>query len=193
MAATDDRRAEERLTELFNQHSARIRAYARRRVGPDAAQEVVAETFLAAWRHIDGVPDRALPWLYRAASFEVANHRRRIRADAQLDRALVEERIGQSHGRAADATAEDRHAVAAAFAELSPRDRELLRLAGWEQVSATEGAAVLGCSVPAYRVRLHRARQRLERATSRHATAPVPEAPSTATTPRAETGRENRR
>jgi DNA-directed RNA polymerase specialized sigma24 family protein len=53
------------------------------------------------------------------------------------------------------------HAVARAFDTLKPRDQEILRLAAWEQLTTTEGAAVLGCSVSAYRMRLHRARGRL--------------------------------
>jgi RNA polymerase sigma-70 factor (ECF subfamily) len=164
MTGSDHRRAEDLLTGLFRQHYDRIRAYARRRVGPDAAQEVVAETFLAAWRHIDELPHHVLPWLYRAAAFEVANYRRKVRADARLDQALIEHRMSDSQGQAADVSTDDRTSIAAAFSRLSPTDRELLRLAAWEQVSAVEGATILGCSASAYRVRLHRARQRLERA-----------------------------
>jgi len=52
-------------------------------------------------------------------------------------------------------------AVAIAFANLKAPDQEILRLAAWEQLSSSEGAAVLRCSVPAYRMRLHRARLRL--------------------------------
>lgn len=170
-----DRGAEEHLTELFREYHDRIRAYARRRVGLDAAHEIVSATFLAAWRHIDELPDHPLPWLYRTASFEVANHRRRLRADARLDKALLEERLTQAHGEAGYLVGDERTAVAAAFAQLSPADRELLRLAAWEQVSSAKGAAIVGCSITAYRVRLHRARRRLERATERALTTRLPE------------------
>ena len=61
----------------------------------------------------------------------------------------------------ADDVSELAGAVALAFARLNPRDQEILRLAAWEQLSSSEGAAVLQCSVPAYRMRLHRARIRL--------------------------------
>lgn len=193
MRAREHRRAEDHLSELFRQHYDRIRAYARRRVGPDAAQEVVAETFLAAWRHVDELPDQVLPWLYRAAQLEVANYRRRVRADARLDRALVEHRLGDLQGQAADASIEERTAVAAAFAQLSPTDRELLRLAAWEQVSSVEGAAILGCSAPAYRVRLHRARQRLERAVLRTAAISPLATPFEALRTSAEAGGDHRR
>lgn len=47
------------------------------------------------------------------------------------------------------------------LARLRPADAELLQLATWEQLSHTEIAAVLDCSVNAVAIRLHRARQRL--------------------------------
>lgn len=60
------------FTELFGSCYAPVLAYARRRVGGDLAQDVVAETFLAAWRSLDDLPPAPLPWLYRAARFAVA-------------------------------------------------------------------------------------------------------------------------
>jgi Sigma-70 region 2 len=45
-----------RTDDLYRQHYARVLAYALRRVGPDRAQDVVAETFLVAWRHIRKAP-----------------------------------------------------------------------------------------------------------------------------------------
>jgi RNA polymerase sigma-70 factor (ECF subfamily) len=52
-------------------------------------------------------------------------------------------------------------ALAAAFAELSERDREVLRLVAWEGVPLRDVAAALGCSTVAARVRYHRAKSRL--------------------------------
>ena len=42
-------------------------------------------------------------------------------------------------------------------------DREVLRLIAWEGLESREAAAVFGCSYGAFRVRLHRARRRLEK------------------------------
>jgi DNA-directed RNA polymerase specialized sigma24 family protein len=67
MTGTDVPEAKARLSALFRQHAVDVRSYASRRVGPDDAQEIVAETFLVAWRRIDDVPDPALPWLYQVA------------------------------------------------------------------------------------------------------------------------------
>ena len=84
-------------------------------------------------------------------------------------------------------------AVATAFAHLKPRDQEILRLAAWEQLSSSEGAAVLQCSVPAYRMRLHRARIRLAVASGarEHLRAQPHDPPAPAAAPARSLGREN--
>jgi RNA polymerase sigma-70 factor, ECF subfamily len=53
-----------------------VRAYALRRASPDAAQDVVADTFLVVWRRLEDVPADALPWLYGIARRVLANQRR---------------------------------------------------------------------------------------------------------------------
>jgi DNA-directed RNA polymerase specialized sigma24 family protein len=39
-----------RLEGLFNAHAGAVRAYARRRVDPSAADDAVSEVFVLAWR-----------------------------------------------------------------------------------------------------------------------------------------------
>jgi RNA polymerase sigma factor (sigma-70 family) len=151
----------QRFTALYREHHARVRDFAQRRVGTDLAQEVVAETFLVAWRRLDDIPGVAMPWLYRVALYEIANLRRRQAKAVRLHDALREGRATSASEDEPDDVTELARAVAIAFAGLKPRDQEILRLAAWEQLSSSEGAAVLECSVPAYRMRLHRARIRL--------------------------------
>jgi RNA polymerase sigma-70 factor, ECF subfamily len=150
----------QRFTALYREHHTRVRDFARRRVGADVAQEIVAETFLVAWRRIDAVPAVATPWLYRVALYEIANARRRQAKADRIHVALLESHSVAENGEETDAGDLARR-VASAFATLEQRDQEVLRLAAWERLSAADGAAVLGCSVPAYRMRLHRARNRL--------------------------------
>jgi RNA polymerase sigma-70 factor, ECF subfamily len=151
----------QRLTELFRAHEVRILAFARRRVGADAAQEIVAETFLVAWRHLDDIPDPALPWLYRVASLEIANLRRRQVKSLEIARAVRASVREEAAPADVASTLDATRTIAAAFDRLGPQDQEILRLATWEGLTSAEGAAVLGCSISAYRVRLHRARTRL--------------------------------
>jgi len=87
--------------------------------------------------------------------------RRRQAKVVRLHDALREGGASAAQEDEADDVTELARAVAIAFVNLNAPDQEILRLAAWEQLSSAEGAAVLGCSVPAYRMRLHRARIRL--------------------------------
>lgn len=51
--------------------------------------------------------------------------------------------------------------LASALAALTEHEREALLLVAWDELSATDAARVAGCSAAAFRVRLHRARQRV--------------------------------
>ena len=107
---------------------------------------------------ISDLPDEIVPWLYRVASFEIANQRRRqLRTDRLHSAIALDQRDTQAAGPISDLSGD----VAAAFESLSNGDQEILRLATWERVTMAEGASVVGCSVSAYRMRLHRARARL--------------------------------
>jgi DNA-directed RNA polymerase specialized sigma24 family protein len=65
---------EQRFSELYGALYGRVRAYAARRVGADAADEVAAETFTIAWRRFEAIPAEPLPWLYGVARNVVARH-----------------------------------------------------------------------------------------------------------------------
>jgi RNA polymerase sigma-70 factor (ECF subfamily) len=148
------------FTDLFGSYYGPVLAYVRRRVGADVAQDVVAETFLAAWRSLDDLPPRPLPWLYRTANFAVANQRRTLARRGRLDdraRVLAGTTIAHDHSELIAADME----LAAAFRSLSEADREVLRLAAWEGLTAAGIGTVLGCSTVAAKARLYRARQRL--------------------------------
>ncbi|MGW2031526.1 RNA polymerase sigma factor [Streptomyces sp. NPDC001811] len=152
---------EQRFTALYREHHPAVDAYVRRRLGGSpASDDVVAEVFLTAWRRLDEIPRRAvLPWLYATARRTLANAYRAERRRADL----VEEVARQPHGHAADPAegVAGQLAVAAAFEALSEADREVLRLALWEELPARQAAKVVGCSTAAFHVRLHRARTRL--------------------------------
>jgi RNA polymerase sigma factor (sigma-70 family) len=158
---------------LYRQHQAQVRRFAQRRVGSAWADEVVAETFLVTWRRISDVPDLAAPWLYRVALYEIANLRRRQAKSARVGDALRDSNPPSMSADDIDTT-DLLGSVARAFDTLKPRDQEILRLAAWEQLTTAAGAAVLACSVSAYRMRLHRARARLAaKAGARHYLRPL--------------------
>ncbi|BCJ73519.1 hypothetical protein CS0771_30630 [Catellatospora sp. IY07-71] len=142
-----------------------ILAYALRRAPtPDDAADVVAETFLTAWRRLDDVPEGsdARLWLYGVARLVLANQqrarRRRERLGERLQSDAARAEVVRPHD---DAAVPD--GVRAAFGRLRPDDREILTLVAVEGLTAVEAAQVLGCSGVAVRVRLHRARARFAR------------------------------
>jgi len=153
---------EERFRRLFADTERALLAYAVRRVerAEDAA-DVVAETFLVAWRRLDAVPDgdEARLWLYGVARRQLANQRR-----SELRRSRLGDRL-RSELRAADVThPSDDHRVAAvraALARLEEEDREILRLSSWEELTPSEIAKAMGLPAVTVRSRLHRARKRL--------------------------------
>ncbi|NUW37413.1 sigma-70 family RNA polymerase sigma factor [Nonomuraea sp. SMC257] len=151
---------EQRFERLYLAHYPAIAAYVTRRTeSTDDIADVIAETFTTAWRRLDDVPqgDEARLWLYAVARRVLANHFRAEERRSALAARLREELATWSRP-AAD---RDGDATYQAFRRLSPDDRELLTLVGWEGLSSAEIAKVLGCSRGAARLRLHRARKRL--------------------------------
>jgi RNA polymerase sigma factor (sigma-70 family) len=140
--------------------------------GEDAA-DVVAETFLTAWRRLDDVPpgDRAMLWLYGVARRVLANHRRGERRRSDLSDRLRAELAGVH--RDPEFTGQIA-CIAAAFRSLADADRELLGLVVWEGMDNAQIAAVLGCSRNAARIRLHRARTNFRKAIQAHGGGPQP-------------------
>lgn len=153
--ATDHR--ELAFVTVYEQHYGAIHAYASRRVGSDAADEVAAETFLVAWRRFDAMPATPLPWLYGVARNVVLRHHDSTRRET-LAREAAEREPG---GPAADDVGDPE--IWDAWNQLQPSDREVLALIAWEELTVAEAARVLGCSAPQFSVRLFRARRRLER------------------------------
>src|SRR5699024_11755595 len=61
---------------LYRAHHQELLAFVRRRSLVGDAEDVVAETFVVAWRRIDDVPDPARGWLFAVARNILRNHER---------------------------------------------------------------------------------------------------------------------
>ena len=163
-----------RFEEVYAANRGPILGYVLRRAGsPDDAADVVAETFLTAWRRLDDVPpgEQARLWLYGVARRVLANHQRGERRRSELAGRLRAELTAS--WREPEHTG-DQAEIAAAFAGLPGADRELLALAFWEELDNGQIATVLGCSRNAVRIRLHRARHRLAATLARQPALPLP-------------------
>jgi RNA polymerase sigma-70 factor (ECF subfamily) len=148
-----------------------VMAYALRRVGPDHAQDVVAETFLAAWREFPRLPQDPAPWLYRAAYLRISNQRRSATRQVRVAARAAAQPLPAASDIALGVA--DAITVRNALDQLSDSDCEALLLTSWEGMSSTDAAAVVACSVSAFKVRLMRARRRLAAALRTGAAPPV--------------------
>jgi RNA polymerase sigma-70 factor (ECF subfamily) len=154
--------AEQRFRTLFDQSFRPLLAYALRRVQqPADASDVVAETFVVAWRRIDEVPvgDDARFWLFGVARRLLSNQQRgelrRSNLAGRLHHQLHAQVVADQMG-----PADTRHVVEKAMSRLDLDDQELLRLASWEGLSAAEIAVAFAVPPATARTRLHRARGR---------------------------------
>jgi RNA polymerase sigma factor (sigma-70 family) len=154
-----DAQRREQFEALFELCHPDVLAYVLRRAPRAAVDDVVSETFLVAWRALDGIPEEPLPWLYGVARRTLANHRRGQRRSAALSARLMHAAAPppepQALGEGVALPLRD------ALLELSEREREALLLVAWEGFSPAQAASALGCSSAAFRVRLHRARGHL--------------------------------
>jgi RNA polymerase sigma factor (sigma-70 family) len=152
---------------LFERHGQRIHGFALRRTGDaTAAEDVTAMVFLEAWRRRREVVLRqpsALPWLYGVAA-NVLRGRSRTR---RRHRAALERLAGQRPPTLAlvesrSEALEQARRVIAAVAQLPRRERDVLVLSVWQDLSHEEIAAALDIPVGTVKSRLSRARARLE-------------------------------
>ncbi|ROO90176.1 RNA polymerase sigma-70 factor (ECF subfamily) [Actinocorallia herbida] len=151
---------------LFARHANTLYRHVSRRIGPEAAEDVVAETFLTAFRkrarYNSAYPD-ARPWLYGIATRLVARHRRdeitRYRAlartHAEFSAPADDERVVMDLTATAAGSA-----LAAALAGLATGDRDVLLLVAWADLTYEETARALGIPVGTVRSRLNRARRK---------------------------------
>jgi RNA polymerase sigma-70 factor (ECF subfamily) len=155
---------------LFERHAGEIFRYAHARLGADLAEDVLAETFLAAFRRRAGYDlsrADARPWLYGIAARLIGRHRR---AEQRGRRALARvpaENAAPDFGDRSDerVTAQQlRPRLSVVLSGLARRDRELLLLTAWAGLSYEESAQALGVPVSTVRSRLHRIRATARRA-----------------------------
>ncbi len=166
-AGSGDREAFARLVDA---HQAAVFRFIRT-LGPDAAtcEDVLQETFLAAWRSAGTFRGESSVriWLFTIARNTTARHfRRRAGEPRREDLASLDELgVAAGWGTEADPEAlamqqETRSAIARALDALDPEDRRVLVLRDLEQLNGEEAAAILGLTLAALKSRLHRARLR---------------------------------
>ncbi|MEU7829689.1 RNA polymerase sigma factor [Nonomuraea sp. NPDC049129] len=162
-------REPEAFAMVFDRHAPALHRFAARRLGHDSAEDVVSETFLAAFEHRDRYQygqASARPWLYGIASNvigkrrrrEVARYRAYVRGGvdpAEITGGPVEDGVG---------TLAVNRPLMAALAGLRTGDRNALLLVAWAELTYEEVAEALNVPVGTVRSRLNRARKKVRQA-----------------------------
>lgn len=161
------------FAELYDSHARAVYNHVFR-LAPDwsAAEDVMAETFMEAWRLRDRVAAEGgslRPWLLGVATNVARGHyrsNRRYRAAANA--AAEAETALPDHADEVAGRLDDRQRLAAALralAVLRQPEREVLTLCLWEGLEYTAAAEALGIPVGTVRSRLSRARTKLRKLT----------------------------
>jgi RNA polymerase sigma factor (sigma-70 family) len=159
------------LRVLYERHFDVLYRYVAARIGRQAAEDVVAETFVIAFTRraaFDQSYASALPWLIGIATNLVRSRRRAERRHLASDPDRMEARGATDPGldatiERADAAA-TRAAVMRAVRRLAPSEREAFLVHALAGLEGAELSVALGVSPAAAAVRLHRARSRLRAA-----------------------------
>jgi RNA polymerase sigma-70 factor (ECF subfamily) len=160
----------EAFAAIFDRYATEIHRYASRRLGAALAEDVVGETFLAAFRGRDRYDlsyRDARPWLFGIATNMIGRHRQ---AEVRFYKALARTGVDPVIESPADeivtrvAAADQRRAIAAALARLSTADRNTVLLVDWAELSYDQAASALQVPVGTVRSRLNRARRKVREA-----------------------------
>ncbi|WP_307037104.1 RNA polymerase sigma factor [Arthrobacter sp. B3I4] len=155
---------EQAFIDLHAQHAARVYGYIACRINDGhRAEELAADVFRIAWEKQLPEPP-GIGWLLATARNVIGNEYRGRRRRQELVERLKEEARHEAPGPAAS----QRAAVADVLMQLKDRDREVLMLSYWDDLTGTELGEALGCSTSAAAVRLHRARRAFAKAAPAH-------------------------
>ncbi|MEU1148239.1 RNA polymerase sigma factor [Streptomyces sp. NPDC005863] len=161
----------EQFAVLYDRHADSVYRYAARRLGLEAAEDLMADTFITAFRQrhrYDPARADARAWLFGIATNLIGRHRRaearRFKALARVPSPVPHEEPVADRAVARAGAAGVRMDLAAALAGLSARHRDVVLLVAWADLSYEEAAQALGVPVGTVRSRLHRARSALREA-----------------------------
>lgn len=159
----------EAFAEVFRRHAPELKRYVTRRLGRDAAEDVVAETFLAAFRQRDRYDlarRNARPWLYGIATNLIGRHvRDEVRHLRAVQRTGADPVTEPFTDRSDERVSAQAHGprLAGALASLPKGHRDALLLVAWGGLTYPEAAHALNVRVGTVRSRINRARKKLRR------------------------------
>lgn len=155
---------EREVERLFRDFADSVYRYARLRLGPEEAHDVVAEVFVVAWRRLADVGENEHAWLLGVARRVVANRVRAARRREALTKRSWSQPVRQAPDPAGEVAEHD--VVIRALARLRPADREVIELLASAELSMRELGTALDCRPGTAAVRAHRAKARFREALS---------------------------
>jgi RNA polymerase sigma-70 factor (ECF subfamily) len=157
----------ERLSELFERHHRRLYQFFCRLVGnPAAAEDLVQEVFvrLIKYRHSFRADAEFTPWLFALARNAGVDHFRSRPKELPHEEDAPEPAAPLEHPVDRLARREQSELLQAALGRLPHEKRELLVLARFGEMRYDRIGELLGISVGAVKVRVHRALKELRAA-----------------------------
>jgi RNA polymerase sigma factor (sigma-70 family) len=162
----DEAHRQGRFEQLYRETRRDLLAYVWRRTpSPEDAADLLAETYLIAWRKLDSLPrgGEARLWLFGVARNVLRRGATRQHALSAMVEQLAQELREQEATEPASQDVLAPH-VQAALRALPEPQREVLLLTAWEGLTPREIAVATRTPVNLVRVRLHRARAHVRRA-----------------------------
>jgi RNA polymerase sigma factor (sigma-70 family) len=156
----------ERFAEIYDRHAEEIHRYIARRLGPHVGDDLMAETFLRAFRQrdrYDSAFSDARPWLYGIATNLISRHRR---SEVRFFKAIARTGVDPAAESAVEIVADRvsaqamRRQLAAALARLNVGERDVLVLLA-SGLSYKEVAQALNATVGTVSSRMNRARKKM--------------------------------
>lgn len=147
---------------LVRRYQSRYARYAARLLGSvDEAEDAVQDAFVRAYNQLAQCrdPDNFAGWFFLILRNRCFAQRRRSQRHGELDGAA--ELTGPDNVEASLELAEQRLALQRALGRLTAEQREVFVLKHVEELSYEEIAARVGTTIPALKMRMHRAYDRL--------------------------------
>ena len=140
----DDDEARHRFTAMYDAHRNQVWAYTACLAGRQRADDLVSDTFVVAWRRFGDIPDPALPWLLGVARNMVRQHAQDAGTPGLAG--IRAARLGRDRRRRSIPMRPPPPGWTSCgrWPACPPKDREVLILTAWQELTPHESAQVIG-------------------------------------------------
>ncbi len=154
-AQAGEKEAFDQLTRI---HQRALRGYVARRVGPDAAEDVLQETWIAVWNALSELRGRSRfkAWVFGIAAHKCTDHLRARGRSATVDAPQGLDELARQD-RDPYAAAELKQLVGAALVKLPDSQREVLEMYYFAELTLPEIAGLLGRNLNTVKYQFYRA------------------------------------